>query len=70
MVKEFAGVVFSADVRIIYGSVKTEFGYSLFEVIYRDQVQNGVCYLNLKQNSFLISTIARGALVEEDVPRP
>jgi len=35
MVKEFDEVVFSADVGVIYGPVKTEFGYHLLEVTYR-----------------------------------
>ena len=35
MVKEFDEVVFSADVGVIYGPVKTEFGYLLLEVTYR-----------------------------------
>ncbi|PHR54004.1 MAG: peptidylprolyl isomerase [Arcobacter sp.] len=35
MVKEFDLVVFSADVGVIYGPVKTEFGYHLIEVTYR-----------------------------------
>jgi peptidyl-prolyl cis-trans isomerase C len=35
MVKEFDEVVFSADVGLIYGPVKTEFGYHLLEVTYR-----------------------------------
>jgi len=35
MVKEFDDIVFSADVGVIYGPVKTEFGYHLIEVTYR-----------------------------------
>lgn len=35
MVKEFDEVVFSADVGVIYGPVKTRFGYHLLEVTYR-----------------------------------
>ena len=35
MVKEFDEVVFSADVGVIYGPIKTEFGYHLLEVTYR-----------------------------------
>ncbi len=35
MVKEFNDVVFSADVGVIYGPIKTEFGYHLIEVTYR-----------------------------------
>jgi peptidyl-prolyl cis-trans isomerase C len=35
MVKAFDDVVFSADVGVIYGPVKTEFGYHLLEVTYR-----------------------------------
>jgi len=35
MVKAFDEVVFSADVGVIYGPVKTEFGYHLIEVTYR-----------------------------------
>jgi len=35
MVKEFDEVVFSADVGVIYGPVKTQFGYHVIEVTYR-----------------------------------
>ena len=35
MVKEFDEVVFNADVGVIYGPVKTEFGYHIIEVTYR-----------------------------------
>jgi len=35
MVKEFDTVVFSADVGVYYGPVKTEFGYHIVEVTYR-----------------------------------
>jgi len=35
MVKAFDDVVFSADIGVIYGPVKTEFGYHLIEVTYR-----------------------------------
>lgn len=35
MVKEFDEVVFNADVGVIYGPVKTEFGYHVIEVTYR-----------------------------------
>ena len=35
MVKEFNDVVFSADVGVIYGPIKTEFGFHLIEVTYR-----------------------------------
>ena len=34
-VKEFDEVVFNADVGVIYGPLKTEFGYHLIEVTYR-----------------------------------
>jgi len=35
MVKEVDEVVFNADVGVIYGPIKTEFGYHLIEVTYR-----------------------------------
>jgi len=35
MVKAFDDVVFSADVGVFYGPVKTEFGYHIIEVTYR-----------------------------------
>jgi len=35
MVKEFDEVVFNADVGVLYGPVKTKFGYHLIEVTYR-----------------------------------
>ncbi len=35
MVKEFNDVVFSADTGVIYGAIKTDFGYHLIEVTYR-----------------------------------
>ncbi|MDF1879978.1 peptidylprolyl isomerase [Sulfurimonas sp. MAG313] len=35
MVKAFDEVVFNADIGVIYGPVKTEFGYHLIEVTYR-----------------------------------
>ena len=35
MVKAFDEVVFNADVGVIYGPVKTEFGYHVIEVTYR-----------------------------------
>jgi len=35
MVKEFDEVVFNADVGLIYGPVKTEFGYHLLQVTWR-----------------------------------
>jgi peptidyl-prolyl cis-trans isomerase C len=36
MVKEFEDVVFSADVGVVQGPVKTQFGYHLIEVTERD----------------------------------
>ena len=35
MVKEFDEVAFNADVGVIYGPVKTEFGYHLLQVTWR-----------------------------------
>ena len=35
MVKAFDEVVFNADVGVIYGPVKTEFGFHIIEVTYR-----------------------------------
>lgn len=36
MVKEFDTVVFSAPVGVVQGPVKTQFGYHLIQVFYRD----------------------------------
>ena len=35
MVKEFDEVVFSGDVNVVHGPVKTQFGYHLLEIISR-----------------------------------
>ena len=36
MVKEFDAVVFSAPVGVVHGPVKTQFGYHLIQVFYRE----------------------------------
>jgi peptidyl-prolyl cis-trans isomerase C len=37
MVKEFDAVVFSADLNVVQGPVKTQFGYHLLEVTERSE---------------------------------